>query len=606
MSGQYFDTSLAEAAIWLFKVLATISLFSLFVGIVTLPLFFFVLLVMNTWFWALDESRGGGEGQRSPLRRLVSAAFVWLVPAISFAVTAFVFSYFFGNTGTAGDSENPRRAGWGKLKFDEVTRSMAQKFPKAPISAPPENQDPLATGGADPEEEALKTPLMVVRTIGMIGLLLVGPFPTLVIVLTQMIGRMGLVLIVRSLSRNLLRTSLTYLAVFVLVFVITAIWSVLGFLDSVTSEKESNLKAIITEKNQIPSQMKPAHEEKLKAIIKSEDFPEKFRPKNGNDDIMTWSFVGGSLDPKNRTPQNSLFFFCMEPKKVMTMMDGLDDLTGEQRALLQRGMDLMEQYPTYVVLGKEKLKQIGKQVGDTIDLTSFNYTGITFKNLKIIGVFPPGRYDQSAIMNRQLLINHLSEFRNGGQEHPLGDKSLNLIWIRMPNKEAFEYLAQIVNTEGNFNPAVKMETASSAIGSFMEPFKDLIWGMRRILAPALLVTMSLVIANAISISVRERRTEMAVLKVLGFRPWMVMALVLGEAVLIGALSGFMATATAFAAVNAMGGLPLPIAFFPKFSIPADALWWGPLIGACAATLGSMMPAWTARSVKVSEVFSKVA
>ena len=45
--------------------------------------------------------------------------------------------------------------------------------------------------------------------------------------------------------------------------------------------------------------------------------------------------------------------------------------------------------------------------------------------------------------------------------------------------------------------------------------------------------MALVIANAISISVRERRTEMAVLKVLGFRPGQILVLVLGEALLIG-------------------------------------------------------------------------
>ena len=81
---------------------------------------------------------------------------------------------------------------------------------------------------------------------------------------------------------------------------------------------------------------------------------------------------------------------------------------------------------------------------------------------------------------------------------------------------------------------------------------------------------------------------------------------LGEAVLIGALSGFMATATAFAIINAMGGIPFPIAFFPKFFIPEAALWWGPGMGAMVAVLGSIVPAWSARSVKVSEVFAKVA
>ena len=61
--------------------------------------------------------------------------------------------------------------------------------------------------------------------------------------------------------------------------------------------------------------------------------------------------------------------------------------------------------------------------------------------------------------------------------------------------------------------------------------------------------MSLVIANAISISVRERRTEMAVLKVLGFGPRRILMLVLGEALLIGAGSGFLSVAATFLIVN---------------------------------------------------------
>ena len=83
------------------------------------------------------------------------------------------------------------------------------------------------------------------------------------------------------------------------------------------------------------------------------------------------------------------------------------------------------------------------------------------------------------------------------------------------------------------DPAVKCETASSGIASFLDAYRDLLWGMRWLLVPAILVTMALVIANAISISVRERRTEMAVLKVLGFGPTQIMMLVLGEALLIG-------------------------------------------------------------------------
>jgi len=588
MAGFDVDTSLVDAVMFMFVVLLKLSIASLVAGLLTLPLLFAVLYYVNSWFWGSDEASGDNPST-SGWKRPVARVLVWAIPAISIATTVFLGTYFLGGSpaGSGGNAE--RQAAWGKQRFDDATRAVAVAF-----SPPP----------SEPGDDPVKRNLPVVRALSLIGLLVIGPFPALVILLTQLVGRMGLVLIIRSLSRNMLRTGLTYLAIFVLVAVITLIWSILGFLDLATSEKASNLKAIITEKNQIPSQMKPAHEGTLRAMIA--ELPEKNRPKNGDDDIMTWAFVGGSLDPKNRTPQNSLFMFCMEPKKVMTMMDGLDELTGEQREQLQKAVDLMELDQRSIVLGKERLAQLGKRVGDEIQLTSFNYKDIIF-TLKIVAVFPEGRYDQSAVMHRDYLKRSLEDFQGRtGKEHSLAGKSLNLIWVRMPDRQSFEMLAEKVNASGKFDPAVKMETASSAIGAFLEPMADLIWAMRRLLVPAMLATMTLVMANAISISVRERRTEMAVLKVLGFRPWMVMALVLGEAVLIGSLGGFLSTATAFAAINGMGGIPFPIAFFPKFFIPADALWWGPLMGAIVAVFGSFLPAWSARSVKVSEVFAKVA
>jgi putative ABC transport system permease protein len=131
--------------------------------------------------------------------------------------------------------------------------------------------------------------------------------------------------------------------------------------------------------------------------------------------------------------------------------------------------------------------------------------------------------------------------------------------------------------------------------------------MRYLLSPAILITMALVISNAISISVRERRTEMAVLKVLGYQPWQIMLLVLGEAVLVGVISGFVSAGITVVVVNnILNGLKFPIAFFPAFFIPKAALWWGPVLGAGTAIAGSFLPAWSARTVKVSEVFSKIA
>jgi putative ABC transport system permease protein len=603
----YFDTSLFEAGLFFGIMLLKAGIAAIIAGMLTLPIFFLVIGILRSWFWALDAREGSDHtfGWKSVVPAGGALLLRWGIPIVSFAATLFLAGYF-GLFDMASSAEKPENQRVFRDRYEKVTHSVAESI--ATLGRPPQ-ADPSDPHSPEDQiqqkwDDRVKQIATFVRLLTMFGLILSGPFPTLVILLCLTVGRKGVVLIMRSLTRNLLRTSLTYLAVFILAFVVSAIWSALGFLDMVTAEKESNLKAIITEKFQIPSMMKPTHLQTLKQLI--EELPPEMRPRNGDDDIMTWAFVGGTMDPTNRTFENMLFLFCMEPHKILTMMDGLDELTTEQLQQLRKGTEIMEVNPKAVVIGKERLRLMRKRVGDRFTLTSLNYPDLTFE-FEIIGEFPEGRYDQSAVMNRVYLDRSLQAYEGtAGKVHPNADKSLNLIWVRMPDKRAFETLAEKVNSSGKFSPAVKMETASSAIGSFLEPFKDVLFFMRVLLAPALLATMVLVISNAITISVRERRTEMAVLKVLGFRPWMVMGLVLGESVLLGALSGFMATATAYTLVNAIGGLPFPIAFFPKFFFPASSLWWGPTVGAGAALLGSLVPALSARSVRVSEVFSKVA
>jgi putative ABC transport system permease protein len=227
-----------------------------------------------------------------------------------------------------------------------------------------------------------------------------------------------------------------------------------------------------------------------------------------------------------------------------------------------------------------------------------------------VGQFPEGRYDSSAVIHRDYLNAALDAYpdSHAGQKHPLDQKSLNLVWLKVPDTTAFNKVAdQITNSPLYTTPSVKCETAASGVASFLDAYRDLIWGMRWMLTPAALVSLSLVMSNAISISVRERRLELAVLKVLGFRPYQIVVLVLGESILLGALFGLLSSGGTYVVVNnVMGGLKFPIAFFPSFLIPADAWWWGPAIGGAAALLGSALPAWSACTVKVTDVFSKVA
>lgn len=409
-------------------------------------------------------------------------------------------------------------------------------------------------------------------------------------------------LIVKNVRRNSIRSSLTALGTMALVLVVTLVWSILTFLDAAMSEKQQNLKGIVTERWQIPSQMPFAYAASL-AEGAARD-PGDVKPL----DSMTWQFFGGTLDPENRTRENSLFAFALEPVKLRTMMDDLDTLPEPQASEFAKVVEKLQNNRQGIILGKTRLATLKMRVGDRLKLYGLNYRDINLE-LEIVGQFPDGRYDNSAAIHRDYLNDAVDVYpqSHGGKAHPLANKSLNLVWIRVPDTKAFQKVAEQITTSPYYsNPSVKCETASSGIATFLDSYRDLISGMRWLLAPACLISLSLVISNAISISVRERRLELAVLKVLGFRPFQILILVLGESLLLGVGAGLLSAALTYFITNYyFGGIKFPIAFFPSFFIPAQALLWGPAVGAIAAILGSVLPAWNACTVKVTDVFSKV-
>ncbi|MFY7878106.1 MAG: ABC transporter permease, partial [Pirellula sp.] len=341
-----------------------------------------------------------------------------------------------------------------------------------------------------------------------------------------------MMLIFKNLRRNLVRSMLTSAGVMVLVFVITLIWSILGFLDMATSEKSANFKGIVTEKWSIPSQLPFSYANTLENGAAREESDVK--PM----DSMTWQFFFGTTDLKNIGPNTIVFAFCMEPKKLLTMMDELDSLPAGPKAELDKAIKAMEQNRQGIIVGQNKLNAIEKKVGDRIKVFGLNYRDLELE-CEIVGTFPKGRYDTSTCINRDYLNASLDAYKAAkGKPHPLAEKSLNLVWVKVPTKDTFTKVSdQIDNSPMFAAPPVKIETASSGVSNFLAAYKDLLMILRYLLAPAIIVTLTVVISNAISISVRERRKEMAVLKVIGFQPNQIIFLILGEAIFLGVVAG---------------------------------------------------------------------
>jgi putative ABC transport system permease protein len=405
----------------------------------------------------------------------------------------------------------------------------------------------------------------------------------------------------------------------VLVLVVTLVWSVLAFIDKVTEEKSKDFKAIVSERWSAPSRMPYDYARVLAEGAARKDHPEDIHP----DDSMTWQFFVGTLDRENMNFRNTMFGLACDPDKLLTMMMGLEkeNLAGQQRREFETAVEKLKQTRNGIIIGHDHLKNLNAIIGNTRDTTlrdpigrKFKLSGIsTFTGLdlefEIVGVFPPGRYDNFTAFNREYYQAAMDAYpgEHGGRQHPQAERNLSLVWLKMPDRASYNRIVEQINASSYLrNPEVKIEMASSAFGRFLEPFRDLLAGMRWLLAPACIVTLALVLANAISISVRERRTELAVMKVLGFRPLQIVLLVLGESVLMGLVAGLVSAGVTYAVINwGFGGVKFPIAFFDAFLIPINALYWGASVGAGAALVGSLFPAWFACQVKPAEVFAKV-
>jgi putative ABC transport system permease protein len=427
-------------------------------------------------------------------------------------------------------------------------------------------------------------------------------------------GRLSrfLLLVVKGVRRSPLRAALTYLAVFVLVAVVTMVWSALYVLDHLTEAKAKDIKVLISDKWDATGAMPWGYARPLCEGAADSRQGRNARPE----DSMTWQFYGGTIDPQKRASESEIFFFALDPRKVATLMDRVfDDIpqesrqqTGTKLAQAREFMDSLAKMETNkrgVVVGKKLLTKLNKRVGERMKVFGIIHKDLDFE-VEIVGAFPDGRYNEVAIMNRDYFNDALDVYpkTHGGAAHPMANRRLNTVVLQVGDMDAFSQITQQIDSSGLFqNPAVKCETLSAYCVTALESFRDIIWAMRWLLAPAILVTIMLVVANSISISVRERRKEVAVLKVLGFQPGQILTIILGEAVLIGALSGLVSAVFVYEAVNRL--LDNSDAILPVY-IPEQAFWWGPVVGILTGLAGSLVPAWNACRVQVSSVFARVA
>jgi putative ABC transport system permease protein len=249
------------------------------------------------------------------------------------------------------------------------------------------------------------------------------------------------------------------------------------------------------------------------------------------------------------------------------------------------------------VAGRDLAARFGWKVGDRIPIQATIWRpksgdGTTWE-FNLVGIYDgePG----TDLTNFYFRYDYLDENRRNGA----GLVGWYVVKIADPSQSVT--LAQKFDDMfANSDYETKTTTEKGFIESFAKQVGDIGAIMIAILA-AVLFTILLVVANTMAQAVRERTSELAVLKTLGFSNVAVLALVLAESVFIAVLGGALGLGLAWAIVQ--GGDPTH-GMLPAFVLPPRDVALGAWLMLGLGLLAGALPATSAMRLRITDALRR--
>jgi len=119
-------------------------------------------------------------------------------------------------------------------------------------------------------------------------------------------------------------------------------------------------------------------------------------------------------------------------------------------------------------------------------------------------------------------------------------------------------------------------------------------------------TITLIGANTMAMSARERFTEVAVMKALGFRPGVILSLMLSESVLIALIGGVLAAVAAKIVYQFVGLGDVLALFLQNFKITSGTIVLALGASALIGLVSGGIPAWNAARIRIVDGLRRVA
>lgn len=250
-----------------------------------------------------------------------------------------------------------------------------------------------------------------------------------------------------------------------------------------------------------------------------------------------------------------------------------------------------------ILIGRGLADMMGWKVGEAVPLRSSIWRrkdGSDTWDVTVRGIFdlPEGGDTRQIIM-------HQEYFEEGRAQ---GQGLVGWYVVKVDDAGHAARIARDIDLQFANSPA---ETKTSSERAMAQSFVNQIGNIGAILqaiVSAVFFTMLLVTANTMAQSVRERTSEIGVLKTLGFSNGGVLGLVLAEAVLITVLGGVLGLAGAW--WLGVQFEPVFRQYLPGFRVPPDAVLLGVVFMVALGLVAGAVPALQAMRLRIVEALRR--
>lgn len=250
---------------------------------------------------------------------------------------------------------------------------------------------------------------------------------------------------------------------------------------------------------------------------------------------------------------------------------------------------------TGALIGRAMADTMGWKVGDVIPIRSaiyFKKDGTNTWDMKIIGIFDNPNGDTNG------LYFHFDYFN----ESILNQDNIGWIGLRLKDKnQAAQVAAKIDSMFANSSAETKTSTEKAFVQSFANQMGN-ISSIVTVIVVAVFFTMLLVTANSMAQSVRERTSEIGVMKTLGFSSARVTGLVLAESLLITFIGGLLGMLLGTLAVKGVAHAVKQ--FLPLMSVPPSAYLLGLICMTFLGVLSGALPGWQAWQLRITDALRR--